>query len=350
MPDQLTARHTASRRLFILSLRSRIAIVSSSNHLQRWGLGEMAENDNVDHDLKLLLALVTAIHDKVTVGPALQINRADMLIKVPEVGFLLDATAMWLWQTDENQKFTYISPQFKALTGVSIEAMKDKSLGELFTGSPITPHDFSEHQRRLARKDIFHDYIFTIYLPTPEHDRQLFWFNHSGWPVRSDEGEFAGYVGVGRNVTDKRGGLIASGLMAVHWANAVSALNVSILVLDPQNNIFFFNERWKMLHVGMDEKYLRHGVSYLDYLTAAVRAGLFPEAQGREVEYIAWRIAQNEAAPENPITVLRQDGIVLSIKIARLRGGMTAILSTEVQGPVDRDEAGSAPPNQPRSS
>lgn len=267
---------------------------------------------------------------------------AQDLINIGEINSILDTTHMWLWQTDDQNKFTYLSPQFSRVTKLSEEIFVGKTIEDLVASGTSIPLEAKRLRGMLLGKRSYHDDIHRISVNKDGRQETLF-FNGSGWPTFDEGGGFKGYVGLGRDVTDKRQFLAGERRAMEHIADAMNVLKISVLTLDQAHKISFFNKRWRELHRGMSERFLRTGVDYSEYLSQAIDLHMFPEAEGRKSEYMEWRIGMNENPPGRPIKVLRQDEVVLSISIDQFSDGMTAIISTPIKvsgrgGTVNNDE------------
>ena len=103
----------------------------------------------------------------------------------------------WLWKMDSDLRFSYFSEAYEKHSGVSCSLLLGKTRDE--TGIPgVDPDEYREHLETLKAHKKFRDFIH----PRVGNDGILRWLSNSGIPVFSPDGNFEGYVGSGRDVTD----------------------------------------------------------------------------------------------------------------------------------------------------
>lgn len=112
---------------------------------------------------------------------------------------LVEKTSDWVWQVDENFVYTYASPRSRDMFGYEPEEIVGKSpldlmppdeakrVGEIF--APIT-----------ARRESF-AMIENTMVP---HDGHLIVVETSGEPIFDEQGEFRGYRGIDRDITQRK--------------------------------------------------------------------------------------------------------------------------------------------------
>lgn len=107
------------------------------------------------------------------------------------------ASSDWFWEMDKNLRFSYFSERFTLVTGVP----EDKLLGQTRedNGNPgASAEDWQKHLSDLRSRRIFRNFTH----PRIKPDGQQVWLSISGMPYFRD-GEFAGYRGVGTDITDR---------------------------------------------------------------------------------------------------------------------------------------------------
>ena len=105
------------------------------------------------------------------------------------------ASADWFWETDADDRFTYVSDQLTELTGHHPRDWLGRTRGELHT---VTAQDatWKAYGKIIAAHEPFRDFIFIA----QGADGTTFPVAISGVPV-FDDGRFAGYRGAGRRVS-----------------------------------------------------------------------------------------------------------------------------------------------------
>jgi diguanylate cyclase (GGDEF)-like protein/PAS domain S-box-containing protein len=112
---------------------------------------------------------------------------------------LLKMSTDWYWEQDSEFRFKLISTGMVRSTGIDPNTRYGKPRWEIeYLG--ITPEQMNEHRRQVEAHLPFRDFEYAYALPSGE----IWWVSVSGEPVFEANGEFAGYHGVGRNITDKK--------------------------------------------------------------------------------------------------------------------------------------------------
>lgn len=109
----------------------------------------------------------------------------------------LDAASEWLWETDENHIFTFISGKVDAALGLTSENVVGRSRTDLADQFKETDSEkWRKHLGDLNAHRPFRDFIYAV--GTGENDVYI---RINGVPVFNSRGEFKGYRGTGNNVT-----------------------------------------------------------------------------------------------------------------------------------------------------
>jgi PAS domain S-box-containing protein len=109
---------------------------------------------------------------------------------------LFETASDWYWEHDAKARITFISPNFEAVTGVSIAEMRGKRLADM----PQIKFDPEKGLAALAEvraRRPFRDCLHSVALA----DGSLLWVGTSGIPMVDENGAFRGYCGVSKDVT-----------------------------------------------------------------------------------------------------------------------------------------------------
>lgn len=117
---------------------------------------------------------------------ALQKRQADFI----------EISTDWVWEMGPDLRFTYLSPQVEDVTGVPPEFHIGKTRRELYAGTE-TSLEMEMHLAWLDQHKSFRDFRF--WRIGPNGERQ--YMSTSGKPFYDPEGNFAGYRGVGKDLT-----------------------------------------------------------------------------------------------------------------------------------------------------
>lgn len=142
--------------------------------------------------IQAAIALVEDISDR---------KRADLALQESETRFrdLIEQTSDWVWQTDADDRFTYVSPQVEYILGYAPAQV----LGH-------TTFDFMEPLERDRVRSILRPYMeralsFTGVEKTLIHQSgRLVTLETSGSPILDAQGWLLGYRGIARDITERK--------------------------------------------------------------------------------------------------------------------------------------------------
>jgi diguanylate cyclase (GGDEF)-like protein/PAS domain S-box-containing protein len=136
-----------------------------------------------------------------------QVAEAGVAEKGETVSVLLrefeENEADWLWQVDSNRRIRGVSPRFAHALGRDPADVEGMSLVELVAGSawesgqfPASLPDLAE---RLKRRESFSNLLVQVEVGSGRR-----WWEISGTPIQDENGRYAGFRGVGSDVTERR--------------------------------------------------------------------------------------------------------------------------------------------------
>lgn len=114
-----------------------------------------------------------------------------------------EAASDWIWEMDENLRFTYLSERFYALTGITPQYVLGRTRWELGSTNSITDQEKWRLHREILEKHLpFRDFVYrTSGLNSRQGtERHL---KISGKPIYTSLGAFCGYRGTGTDITDQ---------------------------------------------------------------------------------------------------------------------------------------------------
>ena len=112
---------------------------------------------------------------------------------------LLEMSSDWYWEQDEQFRFKYISDGMLHSTGVDPHPRYTLPRWDT-PHQGITKEQMDEHRRQVESHQPFRDFQYAFAPP----DGELRWVSVSGDPVFDAAGVFAGYRGVGTNITEQK--------------------------------------------------------------------------------------------------------------------------------------------------
>ncbi|MGB5065280.1 MAG: PAS domain S-box protein [Candidatus Competibacter sp.] len=113
-----------------------------------------------------------------------------------------EAASDWIWEMDENLRFTYLSERFYALTGIAPRYVLGRTRWELAAGELTTdPEKWRRHRQLLEQRQPFRDFVYQTRLS--DSHREGRYLKVSGKPIHDARGQFRGYRGTGTDITEQ---------------------------------------------------------------------------------------------------------------------------------------------------
>jgi diguanylate cyclase (GGDEF)-like protein len=153
-----------------------------------------------------------------------------------------EGEADWLWQIDTSRRVRAVSPRFAFALGVNARDCDGKSFIELIAGPSweagqfhSSLHDLAE---RLKRRESFSNLLVRVQI-----NDQPRWWELSGTPKLDEHGTFAGFRGVGSDVTEAR----ESSDKIAHMAryDTLTGLPNRMMLTEALGNALGYAEKWR---------------------------------------------------------------------------------------------------------
>jgi PAS domain S-box-containing protein len=153
----------------------------------RWLL--VSERKTSDRDIVVVYSDVT------------ELKRREIELEATQKRFrdVAEVAGDWIWETDAELRFTFVSDRFFDIFPVQRDEMIGKSRHEFAGKSMEAPH-WVAHYRDLHVRKPFRSFEYDLTLA----DGQLRYIQISGKPVFDEDGEFQGYRGTGTDITELR--------------------------------------------------------------------------------------------------------------------------------------------------
>ena len=150
--------------------------------------------DLASHEMGALYAALRAERDALDE----RVRQRTEALRVSEarLSSLLSLSADWIWEQDEDGRFTYLSDGIESTVGIAPAALLGtrRTFGDRYDAEPEALATF---EACVQDRRAFRDFGFSLLRP----DGVRRWLRISGEPVFDDGGNFRGYRGVGRDVT-----------------------------------------------------------------------------------------------------------------------------------------------------
>ncbi len=111
---------------------------------------------------------------------------------------LLKMSSDWYWEQDRDFRFIELSSEIQRQTGIEPKQHLGKARWEL-PELALSEDDWQAHRQILKAHQPFKDFV----MRRPDQDGKAVFISVSGEPMFDESGAFAGYRGVGRNISEK---------------------------------------------------------------------------------------------------------------------------------------------------
>ncbi len=129
---------------------------------------------------------------------------AETSLKASEQRFrdFAESASDWLWEMDAELRFSYFSERLQHILGMDLAALIGRKRAELAGEAVMArePVKWREHLDLLRRHEPFRNFEYGF----ERRDGAILQVQLSGNPVFDEEGQFTGYRGTGRDVSDLR--------------------------------------------------------------------------------------------------------------------------------------------------
>ncbi|HLO83507.1 MAG TPA: PAS domain S-box protein [Nostocaceae cyanobacterium] len=193
--------------------------------------------------------------DEIAIG--IKRKQTEAALRESEERFrnLVEASSDWIWEVDQNAVYTYISPKVSDILGYEVEEVLGK-----------TPLDFMP-QDRLAQ---IHDDFAAIFInPQPFQcleNYQIHRHGHlviletSGVPVFDADGQFVGYRGMSRDITQRQQAAIALQETQQQLQAILDNSSAVMYVVDTENKFLLINRQYERLFNLTQEQMFGKGI------------------------------------------------------------------------------------------
>ena len=244
---------------------------------------------------------------------------ADLEAELEKLRAVPGLARLWLWETDADLRFTFLSEEFQTETGLDPGDVIGRTRAEI----GITRDDQDAWQRHLddlANRRPFRDYRYSY----AARNGQIRTVTVSGTPIHAADGNFLGYRGTCQNITDQVREVDIANDSAWKLVQALELSSDGFVLFDADDRLVLCNRRHRELFPGI-ASLLTPGSHYLDCLRENI-PNLLPERTPDQVEeWVAYRIAYHRN-PKGTLTLHHKDGRVIELREERLADGATLII------------------------
>ena len=171
---------------------------------------------------------------------------------------LSELASDWVWESDADHKFSYISHQFNLPVWAVTEPIIGKSRKEFAKPDPADAN-WQRHFDDMDNHREFRDFQYSI---TVEDGSEVY-FSISGSPQYDDDGGFTGYIGIGRDLTAKKQDLIESERQRSLLETIISGIPNSLIFTNAKREIIAANPGFERMFGYTQEEALGQSTKFL---------------------------------------------------------------------------------------
>jgi signal transduction histidine kinase/ActR/RegA family two-component response regulator len=240
---------------------------------------------------------------------------------------IAEVGADWIWESDADHRFTFMAGEALAnleRAGLSATGTLGKTRWELAGADNEREEKWRQHKVVLDAHKPFRAFRYSITGPTGEAQH----FVVSGKPVMDTNGKFLGYRGTATQETQMVQTLQRAEQAETLLHDAVDSVSEGFVIYDSEDRLLLCNDAYRRLYPA-SAPLMVPGVKYEDLVRNSLAAGHYPEAAGREEEWLATFMRDHRVADSEVETLVR-DGKWILVCERRMRSGGTAGLRINV--------------------
>lgn len=233
----------------------------------------------------------------------------------------------WLWETDADGRFTFISDSIKKLTGIPPEANYGKTRRELASTSYSI--EMLEETERLEAARLPFDGLEYRYAPARNA-----WMRTSGKPYFDRDGRFLGYRGVACKIDQEKRQQLrreaaekALKRTNARFLDAIQSMDSAVSLWDSDDRLTLFNDKFIAMNTKIADK-IRVGMRYETLIRHKARTGAVPA--GSDPETWVRKILTLHRRANGPTEILLDGATSLLVHERRISDGATITIATDV--------------------
>ena len=214
-------------------------------------------------------------------------NQVERALRESEQRFrdFSQSASDWLFELDEHHRYKAVFANDRMVPGYDPNKMIGKTRWEIAGGDPQADDLGRGHKATLDSHQPFQNFEYDFVDP----EGQVHSWSVNGVPVFDDHGEFQGFRGTAKLVTERK---LAERRVAEsenRLREAVETLREGFTLYDADDRLVIANERAIRINPAMRE-IMERGGTFEDVIRANIARGHIPSAIGREEEFIKWRM------------------------------------------------------------
>jgi PAS domain S-box-containing protein len=246
---------------------------------------------------------------------------------------LIAVSSEWYWEMDAELRFTAFSANVEAVTGSRIASVVGRKRAEIADEATRASATWQSHLADLAARRPFRDFAY-VHRRT---DGELRHFLISGNPVFDRAGQFRGYCGNGRDVTELKAREAALLRAETRLADAIEGMSDGFLLWDADDRLVVSNSAVARVDP-LAAAILAPGITFEQFLRRRIASGAIADAVGREEEVVRERIAWHRQQSGVPIVQRMADGRWIRVAQHRTRDGGVVSVRSDITAIKERED------------
>lgn len=238
----------------------------------------------------------------------------------------------WIWEMNEDLRFTYMSPRFFETFRVPPKAIIGKTRQE-FAATPDQDQAWQDLEAKLVARLPFRDFAYSMVT----EDGRLHHLKTSGKPVYNQHGQFVGYRGTGLDITEQVEAEQALKRSQQLLSDAIETIPEGFSLYDKDDRLVVFNSRYRTLLYPDVEVALKAGMTFESMVREAAASGYIREAIGREEAWVRERLARRREGRE-PHVQHRGNGRWILVSEHKTQDGGTVAVYSDITELKQREE------------
>lgn len=258
---------------------------------------------------------------------------------------LVGAGADWVWETDAELRFSWLSENYQAATGIDPASILGRFRFDFLKQMVHGNRHAAAHLEDLQAHRPFRDFVYELKGGRPG----CRWVSITGSPRFDGEGEFIGYRGIGRNVTALAGALDElreeesdppAGEATQHLADlerTMDAMHMGVVLLDEKLGTLIVNKAYRELS-RIPDGAVTVGAPFSLLMELNRRNGIYGDLDEQQWQhYLATRIEEISAGSVAPREFLHANGRTMMFSVTALSGGKRLLTYYDVSELKRRD-------------
>jgi len=244
-----------------------------------------------------------------------------------------ESSSDWMWETDREFRYVYHSAFDRS--DLSVDDLEGSYLGKTRweiagVDDPHSDSVWADHVATLLAHESFRDFRYSVGIGGDIQHYRL-----NGRPFYDGDGAFAGYRGTTTIETEAIEHRRQLHLQQAQLSDAIDQVLVGVALYDENDRLITRNNLER--DFGKLAPSVKPGARFEDLVRDTVYEGIFPDAVGREEEFIQQRL-ERRRNPSEPFEYRRADRWMV-VRENRLANGHTMVVFTDITDIKRAEEA-----------